>query len=1329
MALIDYTDFSNLHTPIFTILIPFFIIQVCWAGGLFIFASISPGERAKAKDMLWKSIVSMVLVTVSPLLFTILVGWADELCGEIIGIFKEEMTNPAAMMGHLVTNSTVKVKEQFNPGSPFLQTLGILFAGIATYVALAAAAANIIILGIFITLLIGPLALLAVRMILLIFFYIIFPATIFMHFFPPTRKLGGKLLGQTIVWILVKPLIVLIFVVTLTVALTLSKGSPDQFQAGVPPQWTVGDEIVSALIQILAPPFIIAAGLVLTTMMPLLMTSTLKWAGAPIAAAGMAGLVRQGRTDTQKLTSFSAVALGGAMMGSGSTSITQAATQAAWMGGGINVGEGAGFFSPSTFKSLGEKGWGSVRHPIKSAKASAKAAWGSKGEGSFLNRLQNRARDSNLFGTEGALPLFDKKGRAEAVREAWGAPPASGAASGGVGVGGGGVPSSGTQGGMAGIDKGVDKSVKSPASGRPANEPYGGYSDSIGTQLSAEQELTSRETQGYLGFYPLVNFWDRVQDVSSVGELNWQARALRRAGDTVGARKLEMRGVGLVLGAAVPAFFFPVRHMGRILFNVAPVFIPAPFQPAAYAVGKTMAGLSVGQFASRRAYSHRARRYERQYNRAIDAERAAVNELDSLQKSGKTGDDLVAARKKVDAARERVGEVVRKNNEMLDELRHTGSSLRGTTDVNHHRKLVEWLEKKNPHLYMAYKEGSRRHIDAKELELPSALEAYEKAQKKYGASGDKKDLEACQKQAQHLITIANTLERTAGLDSGVAEGIKAKAKAGESMGDSNNHSDVAGKMQSKWNGEIKKRTSAALLQEVAKTRVAREHSADTVAEQKEFIESHTELKAEFNSTGGVLDATEVGGGGKVVGRTVAVNRNFLPQGAELDAVDQNATVISKDVLRALREKYPETAENQLRILAIAQQENIHVEVDVNGRVWLDEKDMQYVRRLMKAHPSGVDLEAKADRNPGNFISDVDINLNDEMGRPARTAHVESFFIHTLTPAQKAGTEPIRIVDEDGITHEVASFYGGPNNVIEGDKVIIARGVIIEGQERQEFMHFGENAESQSPYSWDVVNRQSILKKRVDGFAIDAKGNLTVAKGGQAGLEMRSLDGSIVERIDNPTGEQWQAVVRKADGTMERQDLNEVQIGGKIMRMEDVAKTKVDFGDGKTRSILTGEAEKEREQMMGELKGRFYTPEKFHLGDVSMGRYESQKREAGLTDAESDHLDEQTMKMVQYMETAIDDPNNPLARAGILDENGNMVKDGLRNIILTYDDTEINPAMVQVQDGGMNVIINMASYQKREQELVGLQTDPDLTLEQKRAAAGSMVLDEYKHHII
>jgi len=172
----NFADYSSLHEPIFTILMPFFIIQICWAGGLFIFSSIAPSERAKAKDMLWKAMVSMVLVTVSPLIFEAMILWVDQLVDQINTIFNASdlvegypADNKLRAVGKIIANTGGTFKDMLSTGGVLYTELRVLSSVFLLYAGSVAIASNIIFLSIFVALILGPLIILGIRVVLLIF--------------------------------------------------------------------------------------------------------------------------------------------------------------------------------------------------------------------------------------------------------------------------------------------------------------------------------------------------------------------------------------------------------------------------------------------------------------------------------------------------------------------------------------------------------------------------------------------------------------------------------------------------------------------------------------------------------------------------------------------------------------------------------------------------------------------------------------------------------------------------------------------------------------------------------------------------------------------------------------------------------------------------------------------------------------------------------------------------------------------------------------------------------------------------------------------------------
>ncbi|MBD3262512.1 MAG: hypothetical protein GF334_12740, partial [Candidatus Altiarchaeales archaeon] len=598
---IDVDDYAELHEQILLVLIPLYYIQIVVVGMYYIFASMAPGSRAKAKDMLQKLVLSMVLVSVSSGIYTWLVDFSIYLSTEVwdavenAGILSQD---PFVLFGKAL-------------GTGF--TLAGIALGIATGNPLIAIAALGAVYSLLIVLILPVLMVLAIRIVMLILFYILFPLTIFLYFIPPTKKLGSKLFGMTVTWIFLPVIMAIAFAAT-AACLDQVIGTAEiqnwsdmvptfdaaKLNAGIPVvEWKI--QTTNPFYTLLMPvtaAFIVVAGFLIAAFTPLMFTGTLAYAGAALAGAGMTaiGASSSMKSEHQKrlyrYKGAAAVFAGGLAMGAGSRSMVHAATQAAWMkpqgleGGILGGSQVADDVRLAHMDRLQQK------------KSQAGKPWRKR----FGNTLSNIGRGS-VLGAFGRMFTIDSAQQEEALEHA---PSVRQAVYGSQGYSGAGSQSKSTKGAGAYVDEDTSGKEGMPLSPR-ANKPFGsreGGSYNMYSKLDSEGQLTSVEGGGQEGAYGGLAYmflWDRVGQLYKAGQINSQIRRMKKQkGASIGEiQRLRSRRNGLVINAVRLGLFYPLRHVGRVLYNVTPEVLPPALQPIGYTVGKGMAGLGLRQMALR----------------------------------------------------------------------------------------------------------------------------------------------------------------------------------------------------------------------------------------------------------------------------------------------------------------------------------------------------------------------------------------------------------------------------------------------------------------------------------------------------------------------------------------------------------------------------------------------------------------------------------------------------------------------------------------------------------------------------------------------------------
>ncbi len=168
------------------LLMPLYILAIILTGFYLLFASSSPGGRAKAKGIFWRLIFSMVLVTISLPLFQVILNVAAALTSAI-----ESATNLDVLYVLLPFN---------------------LFLG-AIITALSSDSTLIMIAGAWMFIFNGLIAMIIVaRYIVLLILAMLFPFTIFFWYldFPFTRAFGMNMMRWTFMWAFMSVVFVLV---------------------------------------------------------------------------------------------------------------------------------------------------------------------------------------------------------------------------------------------------------------------------------------------------------------------------------------------------------------------------------------------------------------------------------------------------------------------------------------------------------------------------------------------------------------------------------------------------------------------------------------------------------------------------------------------------------------------------------------------------------------------------------------------------------------------------------------------------------------------------------------------------------------------------------------------------------------------------------------------------------------------------------------------------------------------------------------------------------------------------------------------------------------
>lgn len=239
---VKYTIYSFIH-----LLIPFYVLALVSLGVYILFLSTSPKGRSRAKSMVSKLIIGMILVTISPHLlnffFTLSTGLTENILiqgekevteavdtytgvmwgsfwmtvGAIYGVNAPmEVVNKIGIKKILHTKTLghyfAKLIAQKGGKAIVGKLLAYSFKTITKMKLVAEPGRTIPMLMLSITLFIGVYGILAFRYLMVMFFTLLFPFTIFFLCFDPTKKLGGTLLEQLLLWTFVQEFYAIILV-------------------------------------------------------------------------------------------------------------------------------------------------------------------------------------------------------------------------------------------------------------------------------------------------------------------------------------------------------------------------------------------------------------------------------------------------------------------------------------------------------------------------------------------------------------------------------------------------------------------------------------------------------------------------------------------------------------------------------------------------------------------------------------------------------------------------------------------------------------------------------------------------------------------------------------------------------------------------------------------------------------------------------------------------------------------------------------------------------------------------------------------------------------
>ncbi len=179
---------------------PIFVLVIIGSAVYMIFFSGSPSIRSKIKAIIPGVIAAMFLVMLSPHILNVLFYLSEQL---FMGVISQGPVNPMGVL--------LPAKEEINP----IDYLMSNFDKITWYSGEGSAPFLYVSLLILVMLLMVVIA----RYLVISLFVMVFPLTLFLYFFLPTRKTGKRIMEQTLIWIFLQVIeaITMISVVTIII--------------------------------------------------------------------------------------------------------------------------------------------------------------------------------------------------------------------------------------------------------------------------------------------------------------------------------------------------------------------------------------------------------------------------------------------------------------------------------------------------------------------------------------------------------------------------------------------------------------------------------------------------------------------------------------------------------------------------------------------------------------------------------------------------------------------------------------------------------------------------------------------------------------------------------------------------------------------------------------------------------------------------------------------------------------------------------------------------------------------------------------------------------
>ncbi|MFH1722383.1 MAG: hypothetical protein ABH950_07255 [Candidatus Altiarchaeota archaeon] len=295
---------SHIIISIMIILMPLYVILILYTGIQMIFFSLTPQGRAQSKSRLNEFIISMVVVSLSPMLYQVILDLSESVVYAILNVAVESMNSPGTDLAGFLILFLILAK------TPILLPMTIILLVISLI----------------------ALMVLLVRYIFVLLYGVLFPAILFLYLFDTTKQMGSKLLARSIMWITI-PIAQSIFMALVIISLVQTGstiGTPLLHASEALIDLRFADaldaikDLGPGLIEALKSMLLVMGGLVGLILAPLMMSGLLEKVGGAVGFVGAA-------SAPYTPAGGALVGAGTMMMGSGADSLISAGALAGFL--------------------------------------------------------------------------------------------------------------------------------------------------------------------------------------------------------------------------------------------------------------------------------------------------------------------------------------------------------------------------------------------------------------------------------------------------------------------------------------------------------------------------------------------------------------------------------------------------------------------------------------------------------------------------------------------------------------------------------------------------------------------------------------------------------------------------------------------------------------------------------------------------------------------------------------------------------------------------------------------------------------------------------------